>query len=448
MNDNDNDNDNLYFNIDKVIARMSNYEAYWHAVNYNQHKKSLDPILLDDIFIKRTLGCNLKSYIKSERDLTRFLDLTGFISIPIERVRWFYNDQRAAFWLRIISDRDNPNLDSIYSTTDIDVFKHNLIFNKDLAIANRRISFDSKIHRDEPLGVIRHFDELSDTYKKCRINKEKIKFLKDRGAIDHSYQFIKNSIEADSNDCIRKFNLDEKNDKLNFILAYLDSINFDLYWLPTLDNRVDYGSTNDKRNKIIKKMRDAWYSKKSRDKRPVKQQKSTPQLNAKNTEKLASIAKILNVSGKKALNTIVETYYAEQYSVDPTRNPEYSSFKKLSANNDVVSRHPLNSIELKTSNETGYENMLKLDHKPKFEPAPQNNLQAQQESPPVPVTADSNITANTNGSHKEQSDKLTESNHHKLSQKENSSNYESNDLEDKADYNTRLMKDMMSGKRR
>jgi hypothetical protein len=155
-----NNNDNRS-KIEILIMGCNEYETYWHIYNYRMsYEKFKYPVSRESGFHKDMLIELLEKLDRSESEIEIFLKNTPRIMTPFQYVNWFYKDDRASLWLKIVCNRFTDSLPSINNKSDINKFVHNLIYNANLAIRNNVVCFIASVFKQKKLDSIESFKRL------------------------------------------------------------------------------------------------------------------------------------------------------------------------------------------------------------------------------------------------------------------------------------------------
>ena len=326
--------------IEKRVNALSIYSMYWCMYELRLiGDLPTGAILKGDSFCKKRLIRILKQRPYSPRDLNRLLEASAENSIPLYYVKWFYEDRRAALWLNMVLKKDNIPSSSISIESDIDVFVHDVIFNRRVLTQNKEVveqDSDAQIKlKKETL------DLLKGAYLLSKVNSKDIQWLtnKNNGSakINYTYQYMSKMYDLDNlrqNKLYKKSNKDwNKNtnkygyqqalictDTIKFketdtamrlchILASLDYWMFDTYWLYQEGNLVNTVKA-DNRRLFISNMYDAWNAKQKRDRDKVKKQQGID-LTSDNKKNLRRLAKACGKTQREVLNELVESAYSQ-----------------------------------------------------------------------------------------------------------------------------------------
>ena len=326
--------------IEKRVNALSIYNVYWCM--YELRLKVDLPtgtILKDDSLCKERLIRILKQRPYSPRDLNILLEASAEYSIPLYYVKWFYEDRRAALWLNMVLKKDNIPSSSISIESDIDIFVHDIIFNKRVLIENKEI-----IEKDSDAQIALKkmtLELLKDAYLLSQVNSKDIKWLTSNSSssikINSSYRYMQkfydlNNLKrnkeqkkrykdwnknANKNEyqqaliCTNIIKFKETNTamRLCHILASLDYWMFDTYWLYQENNIVDREKA-DNRMLFISNMEDAWNSKQKRDRDKIKKQQGID-LTSDNKKNLRRLAKACGKTQREVLNDLVQSAYSQ-----------------------------------------------------------------------------------------------------------------------------------------
>ena len=352
--------------IEKRVNALSIYSVYWCMYELRLvGDLPTGTILKDDSFCKKRLIRILKQRPYSPRDLNRLLEASAENSIPLYYVKWFYEDRRAALWLNMVLKKYNINIPSnlVSIESDIDVFVHDVIFNRRVLIQNKKVvEHDS----DAQIALKKETLELlKDIYFLSKINLKDVRWLtsniSSRAKINHAYQYMNkihdlnqlkinkenNKIKKDEKKKENKGNIinneEEKiaidkskyrqalifTDIMNFkatdtamrlchILASLDYWMFDTRWIHQEGNLVN-AEKADNRKLFISNMYDAWNAQQKRDRDKIKKQYGIDLTN-NNKKNLKHLAKVYGKTQREVLNDLVESAYSQipKQEIKPT----------------------------------------------------------------------------------------------------------------------------------
>ena len=117
--------------IEKKVNALSIYNVYWCLYELGWRRQlPTETVLKNDSFCKLQLIRILKEQRYSVRSLNIFLEVSAENSIPLPYVKWFYEDARAALWLKMVLENTINSSEPIISKSDISIFIHDVIFNK------------------------------------------------------------------------------------------------------------------------------------------------------------------------------------------------------------------------------------------------------------------------------------------------------------------------------
>lgn len=309
-----NDNHSI---IGKIVKGSNEYETYWHIYNYRMSYEGFKyPVPREPKFYKDILIELLENSGKSKREIEALLKNTPRILTPFQYVGWFYKDDRASLWLKIVCNRFTNGMPPISNKIDIRNFSHDLIYNSNIVIRNNAINFIGPVYKQRKLDSIESFKRIEKIYMQSKIDKRSVAFLRDNKNVEHAYNYIKDKVPIIS---ILKYtqdiSFDSTSDKSNYILAVLDYWNFEKLWcsnnLAQLNGKVDEQT----REEFIKKIKDACNSKNSRD-RAKKLKQTGLELTKQNKENLRYLAKSHGKTQQDILNELVGLAYNQ------TRNQE------------------------------------------------------------------------------------------------------------------------------
>lgn len=341
--------------IEKKINALSVYNVYWCMYELRLRSQlPTDIILKDDSFCKLRLIRILKQRRYSTRSLNIFLEVSAENSIPLSYVKWFYDDIRAALWLKMVLRNTINSSESIITESDISIFIHDVIFNKKLLILNRKIvekNSDSQVAFKKIA-----LEKLKDAYLLSKVKSKDIQWLtnKNNGSAktNYTYQYMNkihdlnqlkinkenNKIKKDKKNkenkgniinneerkiainkskyrqaliCsdIIKFKATDTAMRLCHMLASLDYWMFDTYW-PYQESHIVGKEKADNRELFISNMEDVWNSKQKRDRDKIKKNQGID-LTSDNKKNLKYLAKVYGKTQREVLNDLVESAYSQ-----------------------------------------------------------------------------------------------------------------------------------------
>lgn len=340
--------------IEKRVNALSIYSVYWCMYELRLvGDLPTGTILKGDSFCKKRLIRILKQRPYSPRDLNRLLEVSSENSIPLPYVKWFYEDRRAALWLNMVLKKYNISSSLISIESDIDIFVHDVIFNRRVLIQNKEI-----LERDSDAQIKlkkENLDLLKGAYLLSKVNSKDIQWLtnKNNGSakINYTYQYMSKMYDLDNlrqNKLYKKSNKDwNKNankhgyrqalictDNIKFkatdtamrlchIMASLDYWMFDNYWFYQESNLVN-AEKADNRNLFISNMYDAWNAKQKRDRDKIKKQQGID-LTSDNKKNLRRLAKAWGKTQREVLNELFESAYSKitKQEIKPTSSFSY-----------------------------------------------------------------------------------------------------------------------------
>ena len=139
--------------IEREINKINIYNVYWCFFELRSRSQiPTENILKNDALCKSQLIRALKFRKYSPRTLDIFLEESAKNSIPLPYVKWFYEDKRAALWLKMVLEKNEILSDSIFTESDVTIFIHNIIFNSNLFISNMKLH-NRDHHNDNEAAV-------------------------------------------------------------------------------------------------------------------------------------------------------------------------------------------------------------------------------------------------------------------------------------------------------
>ena len=348
--------------IEKRVNALSIYSVYWCMYELRLvGDLPTGTILKDDSFCKKRLIRILKQRPYSPRDLNRLLEASAENSIPLYYVKWFYEDRRAALWLNMVLKKYNIPSNLVSIESDIDVFVHNVIFNRRVLIHNKNI-----VEHDSDAQIAlkkKTLELLKDIYFLSKINLKDVRWLtsniSSRAKINHIYQYmnklhdlnnLRRNKESKKKNGGRKTNINKAgcqqalicSDTIKFketdtamrlshILASLDYWMFDTYWFYKEGDVVDIEKA-DNRMLFISNMEDVWNSKQRRDRNKIKKNQGIDLTND-NKKNLKHLAKACGKTQREVLNDLVETAYSQircqEIQLGPSFPNQYKAFDEI-----------------------------------------------------------------------------------------------------------------------
>lgn len=325
--------------IEKKVNALSVYNVYWCLSELRERGQlQTGTVLKNDSFCKLQLIRILKQRRYSVRSLNIFLEVSAENSIPLLYVKWFYDDTRAALWLKMVLRNTINSSESIITESDISIFIHDVIFNTKLLLSNKKIverNSDSQV----ALKKIT-LELLKAAYLLSRVNSKDIRWLTNNGSsvkINHMYQYMNkihdlNSLrknkENKKNNGERKIGIDKSeyrqalicSDIIKFkatdtamrlchILASLDYWGFNTYW-PYQESHIVSKEKADNRELFISNMEDVWNSKQKRDRDKIKKNQGID-LTSDNKKNLKYLAKACGKTQREVLNDLVQSAYSQ-----------------------------------------------------------------------------------------------------------------------------------------
>lgn len=348
--------------IEKRVNALSIYSVYWCMYELRLvGDLPTGTILKDDSFCKKRLIRILKQRPYSPRDLNRLLEASAENSIPLYYVKWFYEDRRAALWLNMVLKKYNIPSNLVSIESDIDVFVHDVIFNRRVLIHNKNI-----VEHDSDAQIAlkkKTLELLKDIYFLSKINLKDVRWLtsniSSRAKINHIYQYmnklhdlnnLRRNKESKKKNGGRKTNINKAgcqqalicSDTIKFketdtamrlshILASLDYWMFDTYWFYKEGDVVDIEKA-DNRMLFISNMEDVWNSKQRRDRNKIKKNQGIDLTND-NKKNLKHLAKACGKTQREVLNDLVESAYSQmrnqEIKLSPSFPNQYKAFDKI-----------------------------------------------------------------------------------------------------------------------
>lgn len=338
--------------IERKINKLNIYNVYWCFFELRSRSQiPTENILKNDALCKYQLIRVLKYRKYSPRTLDIFLEESAKNSIPLPYVKWFYEDKRAALWLKMVLEKNEILSDSIFTESDVTIFIHNIIFNSNLFITNMKLR-DRDYYRDNEEIIFKKklsLEYLKESYIISKNSPKNIKWLNGSSdkKINYTYQYmlkkydidnlIKNKDEKKQHQEInkkydkgsKKYSLKKTNkdgykqalictdtiffkstdsaSRLDHILASLDYWVFDTDWFATESVRIDEKKIAN-RNLFIKNMYEAWNAKQKRDRDRLKKKQGID-LTSDNKKNLRDLAKRRGKTQGEVLNELVESAY-------------------------------------------------------------------------------------------------------------------------------------------
>ena len=348
--------------IEKRVNALSIYSVYWCMYELRLiGDLPTGTILKGDSFCKKRLIRILKQRPYSPRDLNRLLEASAENSIPLYYVKWFYEDRRAALWLNMVLKKYNIPSNLVSIESDIDVFVHDVIFNRRVLIHNKNI-----VEHDSDAQIAlkkKTLELLKDIYFLSKINLKDVRWLtsniSSRAKINHIYQYmnklhdlnnLRRNKESKKKNGGRKTNINKAgcqqalicSDTIKFketdtamrlshILASLDYWMFDTYWFYKEGDVVDIEKA-DNRMLFISNMEDVWNSKQRRDRNKIKKNQGIDLTND-NKKNLKHLAKACGKTQREVLNDLVESAYSQmrnqEIKLSPSFPNQYKAFDKI-----------------------------------------------------------------------------------------------------------------------
>lgn len=348
--------------IEKKVNALSIYNVYWCLYELGWRRQlPTETVLKNDSFCKLQLIRILKEQRYSVRSLNIFLEVSAENSIPLPYVKWFYDDTRAALWLKMVLENTINLNESTITESDITIFIHDIIFNKKLLILNKKIvekNSDSQIAFKKIT-----LEKLKEAYLLSQVNSKDIKWLTSKSnssvKINHIYQYMNKLYDLNNlrrNKESKKKNGGQKTNinkagcqqalicsdtikfketdtamRLSHILASLDYWMFDTYWFYKEGDVVDIEKA-DNRMLFISNMEDVWNSKQRRDRNKIKKNQGIDLTND-NKKNLKHLAKACGKTQREVLNDLVETAYSQircqEIQLGPSFPNQYKAFDEI-----------------------------------------------------------------------------------------------------------------------
>ena len=327
--------------IEKKINSLSVYNVYWCMYELRlRGQLPTEIILKDDSSCKLRLIRILKKKRYDPKSLNIFLEVSAENSIPLSYVKWFYEDKRAALWLNMVLKQYGLPSNLVSIESDIDVFVHDVIFNRRVLIQNKNI-----VERDSDAQIAlkkETLDLLKDAYLLSKLQSKDIKWLTSKSnssvKISYTYQYMNKMHDLDNlrqnkeqkkryrdwnknanklghrqalicTDAI-KFKATDTAMRLCHMIASLDYWMFDNYWLYQESNLVN-AEKADNRRLFISNMYDAWNAKQKRDRDKNKKEQGI-NLTNDNKKNLKYLAKACGKTQREVLNELVESAYSQK----------------------------------------------------------------------------------------------------------------------------------------
>lgn len=348
--------------IEKKVNALSIYNVYWCLYELGWRRQlPTETVLKNDSFCKLQLIRILKEQRYSVRSLNIFLEVSAENSIPLPYVKWFYEDERAALWLKMVLENTINSSEPIISKSDISIFIHDVIFNKKLLILDKKIVEENSDSQVKLKKIT--LKSLKDAYLLSQVNSKDIKWLTSKSnssvKINHIYQYmnklhdlnnLRRNKESKKKNGGRKTNINKAgcqqalicSDTIKFketdtamrlshILASLDYWMFDTYWFYKEGDVVDIEKA-DNRMLFISNMEDVWNSKQRRDRNKIKKNQGIDLTND-NKKNLKHLAKACGKTQREVLNDLVESAYSQmrnqEIKLSPSFPNQYASFDKI-----------------------------------------------------------------------------------------------------------------------
>lgn len=338
--------------IERKINKLNIYNVYWCFFELRSRSQiPTENILKNDALCKSQLIRALKFRKYSPRTLDIFLEESAKNSIPLPYVKWFYEDKRAALWLKMVLEKNEILSDLIFTESDVTIFIHNIIFNSNLFITNR-ILRNKDYDGDSAATVVNKklsLETLKKAYIHSKVSSKDTKRLNNSNdkKINYTYQYMLKKYDIDNliknrdekkqhqqtkekddedseKDTLKKINKNgykqalictdtiffESTDaagRLDHILASLDYWVFDTHWFATENVRIDEQKIAN-RGLFIKNMYEAWNAKQKRDRDKLKKKQGID-LTSDNKKNLKYLAKADGKTQREVLNDLVKSAY-------------------------------------------------------------------------------------------------------------------------------------------
>lgn len=327
--------------IKNKVNGLSSYNVYWCLFELRLQGKlkvHTQKILKNDALCKLQLIKILKQeqYRTDGINVDTLLETIAENNIPFSYVKWFYNDKRAALWMKMVLEKYNFASETIFIESDIAIFVHDIIFNIQLNIIGRKICELLGQEADNGESLIFYkvmvFEYLKKAYIFSKIDSKGKKWFigRDSDAVNYAYQYMqeprdldnlylnkKNNVRLNKNAdktrlrkpliCADIINFDESNttSRHDHMLASLDYWMFDNYWFSTHNIAIVHINN---RTTFVENMYDAWNAKQKRDRDKNKKEKGID-LTSDNKKNLKYLAKAYGKTQREVLNDLVESDY-------------------------------------------------------------------------------------------------------------------------------------------
>ena len=325
--------------IKNKVNGLSSYNVYWCLFELRLQGRLKDhthKILKNDALCKLQLIKILKQeqYRTDGINVDTLLETIAENNIPFSYVKWFYNDKRAALWMKIVLEKYNFTSETIFIESDITIFVHDIIFNRPLNIIGRKICELLGQEADNGESLIFYkvmvFEYLKKAYIFSKIDSKGKKWFigRDSDAVNYAYQYMqeprdldnlylnkKNNVRLNKNAdktrlrkpliCADIINFDESNttSRHDHMLASLDYWMFDNYWFSTHNIAIVHINN---RTTFVENMYDAWNAKQKRDRDKNKKEQGIDLTND-NKKNLKYLAKACGKTQREVLNDLVES---------------------------------------------------------------------------------------------------------------------------------------------
>ena len=353
--------------IKSKVNGLSSYNVYWCLFELrlqSRLKVHTHKILKNDALCKFQLIKILKQeqYRTDGIKVDTLLEIVAENNIPFSYVKWFYNDKRAALWMKIVLEKYNFASETIFIESDIAIFVHDVIFNRPLNIIGQKICELLGQEADNGESLIFYkvmvFEYLKKAYIFSKIDSKGKKWFigRDSDAVNYAYQYMqeprdldnlylnkKNNVRLNKNAdktrlrkpliCADIINFDESNttSRHDHMLASLDYWMFDNYWFSTHNIAIVHINN---RTTFVENMYDAWNAKQKRDRDKNKKEKGID-LTSDNKKNLKYLAKAYGKTQREVLNDLVESDYNQ------IRNQEIQLISSFPNQNTFFDKTPL-----------------------------------------------------------------------------------------------------------
>lgn len=314
--------------IEEIIKDLTEYETYWFLIQLrNYFGCCIDPLETNTKHLK----VKILSYAESHRiTYTKAKSLMSNMiedMVPINEVRWFYKRDRETLFILMVLKNYNVKFTPINTRNNVDISTIELIYGNKILKENNNDSLPydpfigKKIKEDK-------ISKLKDTFDIVKVNTKDFKWLKkeNKKQIEWAYNYklrLKNGEEDTLPESILSCSdfIDINESYTDLMYDHIIS-SFDYYLYTKICNQKNELSlsqedltTNDKviadakaqRDKIIIRMRNAWYKKSSN-----KSTKTDPSIkygiSAESCKILKEMAKNQKKSEVELLEYIIKDY--------------------------------------------------------------------------------------------------------------------------------------------